>query len=127
MTKPTHGSDGAAPVGSVAAQVSREIVQLYVKLYGRGPTRAKTYVEDDYLLCVLDDLFTPAEQTLIQAGEGDHVHASRRAFQEALRKEFREIVERASERSVRTFMSQVNIESGSAIELFLFEPEQPPS
>jgi uncharacterized protein YbcI len=113
--------DGAT-AGQVASTISRQIVQLHARLYGRGPTRAKTYVNSDYVLSVLEDIFTAAERTLIAAGKGEHVFTTRRAFQEAVREEFRDIVEAATGRSIRAFMSQVHLETQVAIELFLLEP-----
>ena len=56
--------------GQVASTISRQIVQLHARLYGRGPTRAKTYVQGEYVFSVLEDIFTPAERTLISAGKG---------------------------------------------------------
>jgi uncharacterized protein YbcI len=109
-------------LGAVSSQVSRQIVQLHARLYGRGPTRAKTYITQDYLLSVLEEIFTPAERTLIGAGKGEHVQTTRMAFQEAVKESFVEIVERTTSRSVRTLISQVDLETGVAIELFLFDP-----
>ena len=42
-------------VGPLASRISREVVQLHANLYGRGPTRAKTHLGDDYALCILED------------------------------------------------------------------------
>ena len=112
-----------ADFGQLSAQVSRQIVQLHARLYGRGPTRAKTYITGDYALSVLDDIFTPAERTLIAAGKGEHVQATRMAFQEAVQAEFVAIVEETTGRGVRALISQVHLETGLAIELFLFAPQ----
>ena len=67
-------------------------MQLHARLYGRGPTRAKTYLTGDYALSILEEIFTPAERTLIAAGKGELVQASRTAFQDAVRDEFVTIV-----------------------------------
>ncbi len=92
-----------------ASTISRKIVQIHARLFGRGPTKAKTYVERDYALTVLEEIFTPAEHTLVEAGKGDHVFGTRRAFQEAVQDEFIEIVEEALGRKVRAFVSQVHL------------------
>ncbi len=109
--------------GQLSAQISREIVQLHARLYGRGPTKARTYFERDYVLCVLEEVFTVAERTLIRAGNGEQVMATRMAFQEAMQGEFVELVEEATQRPVRAFISQVHIAAGLAVEIFLFGPE----
>jgi uncharacterized protein YbcI len=116
--------ESRADFGQLSAQVSRQIVQLHARMYGRGPTRAKTYITGDYALSVLDDIFTPAERTLIAAGKGEHVQATRMAFQEAVQAEFVAIVEEITGRGVRALISQVHLETGSAIELFLFARQE---
>ena len=108
-----------AELGAVASQISREIVRLHARLYGRGPTKAKTYLDADYVLCVLEEVFTPAENTLIGAGNAAQVGATRDAFQVAVADDFVAIVEEATGRRVKAFVSSVAIEIDAAIEVFL--------
>jgi len=112
-----------ADLGQLSSVISRQIVQLHARLYGRGPTRAKTYITGDYALSVLEEIFTPAERTLIAAEKGEHVQATRTAFQEAVQAEFIAIVEEITGRGVRALISQVHLQTGLAIELFLFAPQ----
>ena len=56
-----------AETGAIASQISRDIVRLHANLYGRGPTKAKTYLTDEYAMCILEEVFTPAEKTLDSA------------------------------------------------------------
>ena len=108
---------------TVASEISREIVRLHARLFGRGPTRAKTFLYDDFALCLLEDVLTRAEKTLVAAGNTEQVHATRMAFQEAVRPDFIALVEEATGRSVRAFVSQIHVDPELAVELFLFEPE----
>ena len=108
---------------SQSAVVSREIVRLHARLYGRGPTKAKAYVHTEYVLCVLSDIFTPSELTLIEAGNTGLVRETRSAFQVATRDEFIDIVEGTTGRRVRAFHSQIDPASNTGIELFLLEFE----
>ncbi len=110
-----------AELGALSSRISREIVRLHAKLYGRGPTKAKTHLADDHALCILEEVFTPAEKTLIRAGNTEQVKATRDAFQEAVEPEFRAVVEAASGRKVRAFVSVVSTDIDAAFELFLFE------
>ena len=48
--------------GQLRAAVSNAIVGVYTD-YMDGPTKAKTFVFDDYILCVLEGLLTTAERT----------------------------------------------------------------
>jgi uncharacterized protein YbcI len=110
--------------GALVSQLSREIVQLHARLYGRGPTKARSYLQGDYAVCILEEVFTTAERTLIAAGSGDHVSDTRKKFQDAVKEEFVEVVERITGRKVRVFLSQVDIEANLALEFFIFaEPD----
>lgn len=110
--------------GAVSSQISRDIVRLHAEHFGRGPTKAKTFVNDSYILCLLEDVFTPAERTLVKAGHADQVSSTRRAFQHAVSEVFIEAVENASGRKVRAFMSQVHMDPELSAELFVLEPEE---
>jgi uncharacterized protein YbcI len=106
--------------GALISQLSREIVQLHARLYGRGPTKARSYLQSDYAICVLEEIFTTAERTLIEAGSGDHVRETRKKFQEAVKDEFVAVVERITGRTVRVFLSQVDVDANLALEFFIF-------
>ncbi len=106
--------------GVLVSQLSREIVQLHARLYGRGPTKARSYLHPDYAVCVLEEIFTTAERTLIVAGSGDHVSETRKKFQDAVKDEFITVVERITGRSVRVFLSQVDVDANLALEFFIF-------
>jgi uncharacterized protein YbcI len=93
---------------------------LHARLYGRGPTKARSYLHSDYAVCVLEEIFTTAERTLITAGSGDHVSETRKKFQEAVKDEFVDVVERITGRTVRVFLSQVDIDANLALEFFIF-------
>jgi uncharacterized protein YbcI len=116
--------EGPAARGALASQLSREIVQLHARLYGRGPTKARSYLQNDYAICILEEIFTRAELTLIAAGSGDHVRRTREKFQEAVRDEFVEMVEKITGRTVKVFLSQVDIETNLALEFFLFAEDE---
>ena len=106
---------------AAASAISRGIVTIYAERYGRGPTGARTHVNDDYVLTVLDESFTVADKTLFKAGKARQVEETRRAFQEAVRDQFIELVESSTGRTVDVFMSQLDPSSEKAIELFLMK------
>lgn len=111
--------------GAVVAELSREIVQLHARMYGRGPTKARSYLRHEYALCVLEEIFTQAEKTLVANGNAEHVRDTRMKFQDAVAKEFIAIAEKVTGRTVRIFFSQVEVQHDTAVELFLFEDEPP--
>src|SRR4051794_31223771 len=62
-------SEGQRPLGEVRATISNEIVRLQAEYYGKGPTKAKTYIVEDLVVVVLEESFTRAEKTLAERGE----------------------------------------------------------
>jgi uncharacterized protein YbcI len=104
----------------MASEISREIVRLHANLYGRGPTKAKTHLNDEFVMCILEEVFTPAEKTLIRAGNSAQVKSTRDAFQEAVEPEFIQIVETTTGKTVRAFVSEVHTGIDAAFEIFLF-------
>lgn len=112
---------GTASRGQVAAAISNAIVGIHSRHYGKGPTKAKTYLIDDMVVCVMQDVFTTVERTLIDAGRGDLVREVRTTFQYSLRHEFRDAVRAVTGRAPRSFMSQIDCDADMAIEFFLLE------
>ena len=53
--------------GDVLTAISDGMVGLLKEFYGRGPTRTKSYYEDDLVVCVLRGGFSRVEQTLLGA------------------------------------------------------------
>jgi uncharacterized protein YbcI len=77
----------------------------------------------------LEDIYTTAERTLIDAGDWEQVKATRQSFQMAMRGPFSESVEEITGRKVIAFMSQVHLDPDMAAEIFVLSPngeETPP-
>ena len=107
--------------GQVLAQISNEMVRLKAELYGKGPTEAKSYLNDDFLFCVLKGGLTRVEETLIQAGDKGLVRTIRLRFQEQMREEFHGAVERLTGRRVLTYESQILFDPDYVVEMFRLE------
>ncbi|MDX6675712.1 MAG: hypothetical protein QOH11_3130 [Solirubrobacteraceae bacterium] len=114
--------DESSGPNSALQAISNGLVHLMSESYGRGPTKAKTYILDDtYVCCVMHEIFTTAEQTLIEAGEKDLVRRTRIAFQTALADDFKGVVEKALGRRVLTYQSQIVFEPAASFEFFILE------
>jgi uncharacterized protein YbcI len=111
-------------LGEMRATISREIVRLQAEYYGKGPTRARTYISDDLVVVVLEETFTRAEKTLAQRGEGDAIQHIRRRFQQQMADNFTSVVEQATGRRVRAFLSDTDIEHDVSVETFLLADER---
>jgi uncharacterized protein YbcI len=104
--------------GALRARISNEMVRLHSEYYGRGP-KAKVYVDGDLVAVVLEETFTAADKTLIARGESEGIQDIRRRFQRAMADQFRSIVEQATGREVRSFLSETDLDNDIAVEIFL--------
>lgn len=114
--------DSGHPDGEALSAISNGLAHLHMRFFGRGPAKAKTTLVDDLVICILWDGFTTVEQTLLEHGKSDAVEEFRRSFQATMEPEFTAVVEQATGRRVRAYMSQVHVKPDVAVELFLLEP-----
>ena len=111
-------------LGELRARISKEIVRLQSEYYGKGPTKAKTYIVDDLVVVVLEESFTRAEKTLAESGEREAIQHIRRRFQQQMADSFISIVEQATGRRVRAFLSETDIDQDVSVETFLLADER---
>lgn len=112
----------SAPHGAVLTAISDGIVALLKDFYGKGPTQAKTYYQDDLVVCLLRGGFTRVEETLRAAGRGHDVIQQRMAFQEVMQDRFQAVIERATGRRVIGFMSGNQQQPDLLCEVFILAP-----
>jgi uncharacterized protein YbcI len=108
--------------GDVLTAISDGMVALLKEFYGRGPTRTKSYYEDDLVVCLLRGGFTRVEQTLLDGGRGHSVIQQRMDFQELMRERFATVVESATGRRVIGFMSGNQQDPDVMCEVFILAP-----
>ncbi|MDQ3678690.1 MAG: DUF2294 domain-containing protein [Actinomycetota bacterium] len=108
--------------GDVLTAISDGLVALLKEYYGRGPTRTKSYYEDDLVVCLLRGGFTRVEQTLLEGGRGPAVIQQRMEFQELMRERFESVIERATGRRVIGFMSGNQQHPDIMCEVFILAP-----
>jgi len=105
--------------GEELAEITNGIVRLFAESYGRGPTRAKSYMLDEtYVVTVLRDTMTTVERTLADGGHGQQVREVRLTFQEEMADAFKGVVEKALGRPVVAYHSQLLIDADIGFELF---------
>ena len=73
----------------VLAGITRDLVRLHHDYYGKGPTKARSYMVNDTVISILEGGFTTVEATLIAEGKSEAVHSMRRSFQMAMEERFR--------------------------------------
>jgi uncharacterized protein YbcI len=109
--------------GQQAAAIGNAITRLHREHYGRGATTTRTVWQRNYVIAFLEDIYTPVEHTLIEAGQEEGVRDTRQLFQQAMRPAFTAAVEEITGRKVIAFMSQVHFDPDMAAEIFVLEPE----
>ena len=109
---------------SPAAMISTATVQVINEYTGRGPTKAKTVINDDLVTVLLADTLTKGERKLVETGSPDRVIELRHDFQLAMRDDLVAIVEGQLDRKVMAFMSQNHIDPDLAVEVFVLEPAE---
>jgi uncharacterized protein YbcI len=114
------------PQGVLLAQVSNTVVGLYKRLYGKGPTKARSYFLDGAVVTVLRGGLTRAELTLIESGRADIVKRQRQEFQEAVRDEFIDAVSGVLGRQVVAFTSAMHHDPDLSVEVFVLEHDGRP-
>jgi uncharacterized protein YbcI len=108
-------------LGAISAQISTGAVQLLSEYTGRGPTKAHTILNKDSVTIILRNLLTKGERSLVAADKGDEVLRSRYAYQQVMRVDLSELVERAVDRKVIAFLSANHLDPDVAVEFFLLE------
>jgi uncharacterized protein YbcI len=105
--------------GSPAAAISNLVVHLMSDYTGRGPTKARTYINDDLVTVVLQDTLTKGERSLVRGGREELVLDTRHAFQLTMRVDLTDGLEQLTGRKVRAFMSSNHLDPDVAVEVFL--------
>jgi uncharacterized protein YbcI len=106
---------------SPSAQISTAAVQLLHEYTGRGPTKARTMINDGVVIILLAHTLTKGERKLADTGKAERVLQLRHDFQGAMRDDLVAMVEGKLGRKVIAFMSQNHIDPDLAAEVFVLE------
>ena len=106
------------------AAVANEIVRLKAQYYGKGPTEAKAYLNDEVLMVSLKGGLTTVERTLLDAGEHAMVRQVRLRFQEIMEQNFLDAVQRLTGHKVHSYMSQIVFDPDYCFEFFVLSEEK---
>ena len=125
LTRPDYSDGVEIPdhEGSMRSRIAVAMVGLKKRYYGKGPERAKAYVNDNHIFVVLDGGTTRNEQTLLEAGEEALVRQYRLAFQAAMTKPTTEAIEEITGRKVLSYHSQVVFDPDRSFEIFVLDDQ----
>ena len=101
--------------------ISDAMVDLYATFYRHDRTTARTFINDNIVVCVLENILTEAEDLLVAEGAHSAVMDGRIAFQTGTEDEFTAAIERLTDCSVIAFLSANQTSPGVASELFFLD------
>ncbi len=111
---------------STAASISNHVVHTISEFTGRGPTKARTTIDEDLISVVLRDTLTKGERSLVADGERQLVLDMRKAFQNTMGQDLIGGIERLTGRTVIAFLSDNHLDPDIAIESFVLAPREQP-
>jgi uncharacterized protein YbcI len=112
------------PRGEIAATISRDSIRILRDYTGRGPTRARTVINDELVAITMVDTLTKGEARLVEIGKAEHVLQTRREYQRAMERDLVALVEREMDRKVIAFLSDNHIDPDIAVESFVLERKE---
>jgi len=104
-------------------ELSNTAVALHREHFGRGPGAAKTHVADNLVVCVLTDVFTPFEKTLIEAGQEERVRETRAIHRAATEGVYKSRMEAVLGRRIEAHMSSIHVDPDVAVDIFVMSEE----
>jgi RNA polymerase sigma-70 factor (ECF subfamily) len=118
-------ADDPTTASSTGAAISNAVVRLMSEYTGRGPTKARTHINNNLVTVVLEDVMTKGERSLVHDGNSDLVLTTRFAYQQTMRRDLIGAVQDITGREVAAFMSANHIDPDMAVETFVLVPEGP--
>jgi uncharacterized protein YbcI len=114
-------TEGARTGGHLAEQISNSFVQLIKEHGDRGPTKCRTYIDDDLIIVLMRGGYSRLENTLFEDGKWLDVRTTRQTFQDTMEGRLTETIERLTGREVSAFMSASHQRPDIQIEMFVLE------
>ena len=103
--------------------VTAAMVAFHQRYHGRRPATARTQMlGDDLLACLMGDVYTDIEKTMIELQRQSEVHSTRSAFQQAMEARLVSAVEEITGRDVVRFLSAHHVGPDLELELFVLAP-----
>jgi uncharacterized protein YbcI len=121
LESPDEGAAARRPDGQLRAALANAMIRIVHEHWGKGPTRAKAYLEDGFVFCVLEEPLTTVERTLVEGGETHLVRELRLEVQEMVNHEFAEQVESLTGRRVLACHSQIVFDPDILFEIFVLD------
>jgi uncharacterized protein YbcI len=109
----------SGPDAIAAGLISKRVVQLLSENTGRGATKVRTWINDELVTVVMQDVLTKGERTLADAGHDEPVLEVRRAYAETMEVDLIAIVEELTGSKVAAYLSATHLDPDIEIESFV--------
>jgi len=103
------------------AEISNIVVATYADHLGRGPTKARSYLNDGVVTCVLEDTLTRTERKLIAAGKQEAVLEVRHNIQELMREPLTAAMEAQTGCAVKAVIAGTELEPDVSSQVFVLD------
>jgi uncharacterized protein YbcI len=116
-------ADAGSADGRLNAAIANEIGKLVADFTGRGAPKSRAFIDQDVVVCLLEDGATKAEVNLVAAGKAELVRLARDELQRTMEPQLVAVVERLTGRKVRLFLSGISTLAESSVEVFALQPK----
>jgi uncharacterized protein YbcI len=119
--------NGRSHEGRLSLEISNLVVRLCREYTGRGPTKARAFVNGAIVVCVTADTMTKGERRLTERGEDGIVTSLRHKFQATMRDDLVGGVELLTGRRIVSVLSDHDPHADCGVEVFVLDapPEAP--
>src|SRR3712207_4532283 len=107
---------------SAAMAISNGLVRLVARYAGRGPTKARTTLNTNHVLCIFHDVLSKPEREMLDRGRSEPVVRMREEVFALMRDEAVALVESELRRSVVSCLSDFDATANMAVQVFLLDP-----
>lgn len=106
------------------AEITNEVIRIHRDYFGKGPERAKVYVNDDVVFCLLENTSTPVEQALADGGRSAQaLYARTELLQDAFANALCPKIEELADHKVRGFTAGHSVECDTTTLTFLLDTQ----
>ncbi len=111
--------------GKLLAAISNAVVKVHADRIGRGPTKARTYIDNRVVICLLENALTRAERTLLDGGEAEHVRDLRRGLRDSMLDELVGEIEKLTGLKVRATIGGTQVDPDISSFVFVLDDDVP--
>ena len=106
---------------NLRAAISNAMVGLKKNYFGKGATRCRTVIFENYVFVILEDVATRSEHTLVDRGEERTARDYRLKFQEVMGDVTMSAIEQLTGRKVVAYQSQIVYDPDIGFEIFVLD------